>query len=86
MDDVCMSCLELRNVDTIHPVLNADHEVMAAWPALHRRTVYVTWTGHLMATCAGRQSGYGPLAADHLVGVYLEAMAAYAPLEAQDVF
>ena len=44
--------LELRCGDRLNLVLRADHQVTATWPPVHPHTVYATWSGQLIATCA----------------------------------
>ena len=61
--------LELHNGDNLHQVLCANHEVTAAWPPVHPHTVYITWSGRLMATCAEATHWLSTARRDRLVSV-----------------
>ena len=72
--------------DSLHLVLRADHEVTATWPPARPHTVYVTWSGMLMGTCAEASRWLTAARRDSLVSAYLEALATYARSAAWDLF
>ena len=72
--------------DSLHLVLRADDEVTATWPPARPHTVYVTWSGMLMGTCAGASRWLTAARRDSLASVYLEALATYARSAAWDLF
>ena len=78
--------LGIHGGDSLHLGLRADHEVTATWPPAHPHTVYVTWSGLLMGTCAEASHWLTAARRDGLASVYLEAVATYARSAAWDVF
>ena len=72
--------------DSLHLVLRADHEVTATWPPARPHTVYVTWSGMLMGTCAEASRWLTAARRDSLASAYLEALATYARSAAWDLF
>ena len=78
--------LWLPGGDSLHPVLRADHEVTATWPPSHPHTVYITWSGLLMGTCAEASRWLTAARRDGVANVYLEALAGYARSAAWDLF
>ena len=78
--------LGLPGGDSVHLVLRADHQVTVTWPPARPHTVYLTWSGMLMGTCAEASRGLTAARRGSLASVYLEALPTYAWSAAWDVF